>query len=373
MRILLILFCLFLWSGCAVSAQTTDGDSATTPDSYRVYAGDGTPSSLEAVMAAMGDVDVVFVGETHNDPTAHMLQAELLKAAFMRYGAGNAAGQPRPVTLSMEMFERDVQYVVEEYLADLITEKQFLASSRPWQNYETDYRPLVEFARAHRLAVVAANAPRRYVNRVTRLGPASLDELSDQALATLPPLPFASASSAYQAKWDKLMAEAMAEMMAASKEKAEADSSETADEHGKMADGEHGKMADGEHGEMADGEHGKMDEAEAASAGASMHGGPSYLIDAQSLWDASMAHSLAKALMAQPGALVLHMVGGFHVEGATGTPEHLLRYRPGTRILVVAVRPHTDVTAFDAEEFGGLGDFVILTDEELPRTFDAGS
>ena len=61
----------------------------------------------------------------------------------------------------MEMFERDAQIVLDEYLNDLITEKKFLDDSRPWENYKTDYRPLVEFARVNKLNVIAANAPRR--------------------------------------------------------------------------------------------------------------------------------------------------------------------------------------------------------------------
>jgi uncharacterized iron-regulated protein len=97
---------------------------------------------------------------------------QIFKAAFEKYGAS------RKAVLSLEMFERDVQTVINEYLKNQITETHFLAASRPWANYKTDYRPLVEFAKEKNLEVVAANAPRRYVNMVTRLGRASLDLLS---------------------------------------------------------------------------------------------------------------------------------------------------------------------------------------------------
>jgi uncharacterized iron-regulated protein len=71
---------------------------------------------------------------------------------------------------SLEMFERDVQIVLDEYVKDLITEKKFLDDSRPWNNYKTDYRPLVEYAKQNKLPVIAANAPRRYINMVSRGG-----------------------------------------------------------------------------------------------------------------------------------------------------------------------------------------------------------
>ena len=52
------------------------------------------------------------------------------------------------LVLSLEMFEADNQFVLNEYLAGRITEEEFLAKSRPWPRYKTDYRQLVEFAKA---------------------------------------------------------------------------------------------------------------------------------------------------------------------------------------------------------------------------------
>src|ERR1041384_837663 len=147
----------------------------TANSNYRIYDATGKPATFDQVLAAFDANDVVFVGETHNDRTAHLIEQQLLTGAYTRLP--NQQTGARALTLSLEMFERDVQTVLDEYLNDLITERQFLASSRPWNNYETDYRPLVEFARTHHLPVVAANAPERYVNRVGRLGRESLQAL----------------------------------------------------------------------------------------------------------------------------------------------------------------------------------------------------
>jgi uncharacterized iron-regulated protein len=88
------------------------------------------------------------------------------------------------------------------------------------------------------------------------------------------------------------------------------------------------------------------------------------MLRAQALWDATMAHTIARRQMNTPDAFVLHVTGGFHVSGGTGTPEQLAHYRPSARSLVVSIRPADDVTAFDIDEHTGLGDFVILTDAE---------
>jgi uncharacterized iron-regulated protein len=84
-----------------------------------------------------------------------------------------------------------------------------------------------------------------------------------------------------------------------------------------------------------------------------------------------MAWSIAQYLEAHPHAQVMHVVGSFHVQTGTGIPEHLMRYVPNVRTLIVTVEPVSDVTAFDPEEHENLGDFVILSDESLPRTFDS--
>ena len=85
-----------------------------------------------------------------------------------------------------------MQIVLDEYLNGLISEDHFLLSSRPWKNYKTDYRPLVEIAKQNKLSVIAANAPRRYVNMVSRNGRDSLNGLSKQAKEWLAPLPTVS-------------------------------------------------------------------------------------------------------------------------------------------------------------------------------------
>lgn len=326
---LILLSMACAWAAAAQAAPDTSSAS------YRVYTAQGEPATLSDIADAMSSADVVFIGEVHNDPTAHRLQRDLLTAAHRQYGQTDSTAG-RLVALSLEMFERDVQPVLDEYLAGFITEEHFLSSSRPWSNYADAYRPMVEYAKTHDLDVLAANAPRRYVNRVSRLGVASLDRLPTTAKQWLPPLPPPPPSEAYRAKWNALMQSAMA-----------------AGHGADTTQSPHGTPSDSASGEAGPAPHG-------ASHGAMMQN----MLRAQALWDATMAHTIARHLMNTPDALVLHVTGGFHVSEGTGTPEQLARYRPSARSLVVSMRPVDDVAAFDADEHAGLGDFVILTDAE---------
>jgi uncharacterized iron-regulated protein len=302
----------------------TEQDTAYAPGAYRVFTGAGAPATLDDVVAAMGDVEVVFVGETHDDPTGHMIETELLRRANEAYGAD------RPVTLSLEFFQTDAQPVLDEYLGGLITERSFRADARPWPRYEIDYLPLIEYAKERGLSVIAANAPRRYTTRVTLHGRDALADLSPEAKAFLAPLPYGEASEAYRNQWIAVISEVM-------------------EQEGKRCGIPVEELA-------AEGE-----EVE-ARAPAGSHGNMGNQLDAQVLWDATMAWSIAGVLVREPDALVLHMVGGFHVERGTGTPEQLEAYRPGTPRLIVSIQPVEDVATFEPAPSGEWGDFVVQTE-----------
>lgn len=327
MRNRLLLLCpAVLLAALPVRAQTPDAaaDSAYTPGAWRAWTGAGQPATLDDIARAMAAHQVVFIGETHDDPTGHMLELELLRRAHAAYGGADG----RPVALSLEFFERDVQLPLDEYLAGVITESSLLRDARPWPRYQTDYRPLVEYAKEHGLAVLAANAPRRYISAVSARGRAALDSLGADARALLAPLPYGKASTAYRDQWIATISDVM--------------------EQEGMRCGvpvEHAAAPAGSHANMGN------------------------QLDSQVLWDATMAHSIAQHLAEQPAALVLHMVGGFHVERGTGTPEQLRAYAPDARAMIVMLRPVADVETFEPAPAGEWGDFVIQTD--AARTLEA--
>lgn len=310
-------------------------DSAYVAGAYSVFTRAGEPATLDDVVAEMGRHEVVFIGETHDDPTGHMLEAELLRRAYEAYGTPASGDTPgdaaRPVALSLEFFEHDVQLVLDEYLAGLITEKAFRSDSRPWERYQTDYRPLIEFAKEKGLVVVAANAPRRYATRVTLHGRESLESLGPEALATLAPLPYGQASEAYKQQWIQQISEVM-------------------EQEGKKCGVPIDQLPAGVEGGPAPpppGAHAMMGNQ----------------LQSQVLWDATMAWWANDELLRHPDALVLHMVGSFHVERGTGIPEQLERYRPGASRMIVVLRPVEDVETFEPAPQGEWGEFVIQTDK----------
>jgi uncharacterized iron-regulated protein len=304
---------------------------------YRIYDRQGRLTSLGAIVEAARSADAVLVGEEHDDMVGHAFQGQLLLSLI--HEIGGPSGGLRQVVFSMEMFERDVQYVLDEYLAGLISEEHFLNSARPWPEYEARYRPLVEIARAAGVPIVAANAPRRYVSRVTASGPQALEDLSELARSYLPPLPYPGPSRIYREQWDALMTQAM-----------QAAGDEDALVAGEESSGGDSPMAGGEDG----------DELAAGPDHGSYAMSPN-VIQSQALWDAAMGHAVAEALVRNMGALVLHIAGSFHIEKGTGVPERIADYRPGTRVVSVVMTGVDDIGAWSEEEHADLGDFVVLT------------
>lgn len=126
--------------------------------------------TLNEMATRLSDVDVIFFGEFHDNKIIHNLEFEFLKIFYESRSN---------LIVSFEMFERDVQQIINKYLDDEITEKEFLKNSRPWPNYETDYRNLVEFSKDRKLQVLAANIPRRYAAKISKEGLNALDSLPD--------------------------------------------------------------------------------------------------------------------------------------------------------------------------------------------------
>lgn len=296
-------YALLFFAVIVMMAGSVIGQIKFDPEQFRVFDGSGKPVDLSEVIRRAGESDAVFLGENHDDAVGHAVQFEI----FRRIVEENAA--KRKIALSLEMFERDVQVVLNEYLTGLITEQHFLLSSRPWGNYKWDYKPLVELAKEKRFPVIAANAPRRYINMVSRGGRESINSLSKDAKKWLPPLPYGEPSEAYSAKFKTLMGPSPEAQMGIDK-----------------------------------------------------------ILASQALWDAAMSNAVAQFLKKNDNALVVHLNGAFHTESRLGTVEHLLKYRPKAKVLVITIRYEDDFKTFDKAKHTGIGDLVILTDGKQPRS-----
>jgi uncharacterized iron-regulated protein len=291
---------------------------------HRVYkSGDKKFSDFEAMLAEIARADVAFVGEQHNDPATHRIERAILEGLARRRGN---------VIVALEMFERDTQASLDEYLAGRLDEEDFLKGARAWPNYSTDYRPLVEFARAHRWKVIASNIPRRIAAQVSRegLNAARPDSETERKL-------IAAEISCPMDDYFKRFADAMGSMKG------------------------HGDPHSGAPRQEGD----KEAEKKREEARRSML---ERLYYAQCVKDETMAESIAAGAAqanaqdaAQSRPLVVHFNGAFHSDYRFGTASRTVRRLPKANVKVISVIPVENLDAINPDEYRKRGDYVIFT------------
>lgn len=147
---------------------------------YRLYSGEGKAIRFDEMVQELRHADVILFGEYHDNAIAHWIQYELTQQLL---------DADTSFILGAEMFEADNQVLLDEYFADIISEKNFEKEARLWPNYKTDYKPLVQLAREHQRPFIATNTPRRYASAVYSNGLEGLANLGKPAVGWLPPLP----------------------------------------------------------------------------------------------------------------------------------------------------------------------------------------
>lgn len=148
---------------------------------YALFNAKGRPLAHKGMMKRLKQADIILFGELHNNAIAHWLQLEVTRELV-------AAG---PLVLGAEMIERDDQTTLDRYLRGEIDQAAFDSLARLWKNHASDYKPLVDLAKAHDLPFVAANVPRRYARAVNRGGFEALDTVPGTERAWIAPLPIA--------------------------------------------------------------------------------------------------------------------------------------------------------------------------------------
>mgnify|MGYP001551186524 FL=1 len=158
-----------------VSLMTAQGKPA-----YQLFKNNGKKANYEKMIKDLAESDMVFFGEYHTNPISHWLQLEMSKSFYDIKG--------EKLFFGAEMFENGNQLVLNEYLQGLYSDKKMTPEiTQLWGNYETDYKPLVEFAKEKGLRFIATNIPRRYAAMINSKGIDALKELSPEALEMIGP------------------------------------------------------------------------------------------------------------------------------------------------------------------------------------------
>lgn len=265
---------------------------------YVIFDLKGKTSDYSELLKKATDADIVFFGEEHNSPICHWLEYELAKDLY--------AEKKDRLIMGAEMFETDNQLILDEFLSGKMKEKSFEDEAKLWDNYKTDYKPLVEFAYDNKLPFIATNVPRRYAALVNRSGFEGLDSLTAEAKTFLPPLPVAYDPELPGYK-------EMLEMM----------------------------------------------------GGPGGHASPN-LPKAQAIKDATMAYFILKNY--KEGHTFIHFNGTYHTNNFEGIVWYVKKARPDLKIMTIASVEQDTVETLSAENTG-LADFTICFPSSMTKTY----
>lgn len=270
------------------------------PQSHQIFNADGTPADWNEMVSTLTEQQVVLFGELHNNAISHWLQLELTHALYET--------KTTNLVLGAEMFESDNQLLINEYFENHIAKKSFEDEARLWNNYQTDYKPLLEFANSKNIAMIATNVPRRYASLVNKKGLEALDSLSQNAKTFLAPLPI---------PFD-IELPGYANMV-------------------KMGAHMPGKKTN-----------------------------PENLAKAQALKDATMGHFIVQNL--KPNTLFLHFNGSYHSDNYEGISWYIKQYASETKIKTITTVVQKDVGSLN-DGHKNKADYIIVVNERVTNTY----
>lgn len=166
-------------AGCAaapVKTRLKDTDVYIEPGTI-ISAETGQPLGFEQLLAELGGVRLIYIGESHTDPAHHRAQLDVIAGLFETSGE---------VAVGMEMFDFTYQPVLDQWSAGQLDEDAFLEKAHWYANWRYPfelYRDILSYVRDNRIRLVGLNIPFHIPPKV-RLG--GLASLTDEDKRYLP-------------------------------------------------------------------------------------------------------------------------------------------------------------------------------------------
>ncbi|MEZ2240722.1 ChaN family lipoprotein [Microcoleus sp.] len=131
------------------------------------------------IMQQLVKARVVYLGETHDRIEDHQAQLVIIR---------EMQRQNPKIAIALEMFQRPFQSVLDQYVAGKLTEEELIEQTEynqrwrfPWEYYA----PIVRLAKENKLQLLALNTPTEVTRKVATQG---LESLTPDEKKHIPPL-----------------------------------------------------------------------------------------------------------------------------------------------------------------------------------------
>jgi uncharacterized iron-regulated protein len=222
------------------------------------------------IIAQLSQANIVYLGEIHNSEKDHQAQLEIIKTLHDR--------NPQ-IAIAFEMFQRQFQTVLEQYLAGKIDEEQLKKQTEYETRWGFDweyYDPILRFAKKNSLPLLALNTPEEITTKVSTEG---LNSLTKEEREHIPSI---SEIRTDNQDYRQMLAEVYQQHM-------------------------HGK-------------HGNSEDIDS-------------FFTTQVLWDETMAETIAKFYQKNPADRLIVLAGQGHIIYGYGIPDRVARRLQGKTLI----------------------------------------
>jgi uncharacterized iron-regulated protein len=247
---------------CALSLSIFLLGSSAAAASTTANPQPGQAYTNQEILQQLVKAKVVYLGETHDSAEDHQAQLAIVR---------EMQRQNRKIAIAMEMFQRPFQSAIDNYLAGKLTQEQLVEQTeydRRWRFPWESYAPILRFAKENQLPVLALNTPSEVTRKVASQG---LESLTAEEKKHIPPI---SEIRTDNAEYRQLLLEVF-------------------QQHQKAAQGN--------------------------------STGFERFLQAQVLWDETMAEKIAEFVKANPDYQVVVLVGKGHIIYGYGIPSRVER------------------------------------------------
>lgn len=139
----------------------------------------GQTYTNQEILQQLVKAKVVYLGETHDSAEDHQAQLKIIR---------EMQRQNRKIAIAMEMFQRPFQSAIDNYLAGKLTQEQLVEQTeydRRWRFPWESYAPILRFAKENQLPVLALNTPSEVTRKVATQG---LESLTAEEKKHIPPI-----------------------------------------------------------------------------------------------------------------------------------------------------------------------------------------
>lgn len=133
--------------------------------------------TLNDLIEKISKKKILYVGEAHDRFSHHDIQLKIIEGLHAKN---------KKIAIGMEMFQRPYQKALDDYISGDIDEKEFLKKSEYFKRWSLEYnlyKPILDFARAEKIPVVALNITREITEKTAKTG---LDSLTDEERKEIP-------------------------------------------------------------------------------------------------------------------------------------------------------------------------------------------